>query len=168
MNDTRTTRQRIEREIERKQHEIQRLEDLLVTFPALGDLTVDVSFCGSYLDFDHLSHEDVIKVIKAVGGKWNKEPCDGKINYSTTIEGMRLRCWQGEPPPSCRIVEEEVVIPAQPERREMRRKLVCIEPKEETLHDEVLDGKDYCGAVSDCTCGKLGCPSRQPSTPEAA
>lgn len=34
----------------------------------------------------------------------------------------------------------------------------------------VLDGNDYCGAVSDCTCGKIGCPSRQPSpsTPEAA
>lgn len=122
-----TTKERVEAEIQRKEREIQRLRDMLTAFPKLSELDLDVSICGGYLDFDHLTHAQVITVIKAIGGKWDKEPQGDRVNYMTESGGIKLRCWQGEPPPSCRIVEEEVEIPAQPARKEVRRKLVCVD-----------------------------------------
>lgn len=97
------------------------------------------SYCGGTLDFDALPHEKVIQVIRKLGGKWSKSKNDvapGEIgqgiDYVTTIDGMRVRCWAGQPPPSCRWVEIEEVIPAQvipakviPEQRRVVKKLIC-------------------------------------------
>ncbi len=107
----------------------------------------DANFCGSGLDFDWLSHAEVIKVIRALGGRWNKSlnqhaaPPNGarekgqSIDYNGTLDGMPVRCYAGEPPPSCRIVEVEEVIPAHtlpavperhiPEVRKKVRKMIC-------------------------------------------
>lgn len=128
MNENKTTKERVEEQIARKEREITRLRELLEQFPRLGDLQYDISPWGSTMDFDNLKHPEIIKVISVLGGKWKKEPGDnGRVNYEATINGQRFRCWQGEPPPSCRIIEEEVIVPAQPERRETRRKLVCVD-----------------------------------------
>jgi hypothetical protein len=82
-------------------------------------------------DFENLKHPDVIRIISAFPGKWKKEPAgDARVNYSTTFDGMQIRCYRGEPPANCKIVYEEVEIPA---RKERRAKLVCreVEPKVE-------------------------------------
>lgn len=87
---------------------------------------------GDQIDFDKLTHKEVIQVIKALGGKWKKEvnaQLKETVDYTQDIDGMRVRCWQGQPPPSCRIVEVEEVIPAHtvqvPEQKRVIRKMVC-------------------------------------------
>lgn len=82
------------------------------------------------LDYDNLSHEDVMRVIKAVGGKWDKaisQAGGNRIDYTTEVDGYQLRCWAGKPPETCKLVEKTRVIPAQPEREEKYFELVCKE-----------------------------------------
>lgn len=83
------------------------------------------SICGGRLDFDHLEHAEVIKVVRALGGRWVKKRNDlstangveARVDYDSKIDGVDVKCWAGKPPPSCRLVEieedvPEVVIPA--------------------------------------------------------
>lgn len=83
------------------------------------------------IDFDQLSHAEVIAVIKALGGTWRKEINSSKttIDYRATIDGQSVRCWSGQPPPSCKIVVVEEVVPAQPETKRKVAKLVCSDPE---------------------------------------
>lgn len=67
------------------------------------------------IDFDCLPHDQVIAVIKEFGGKWEKFVHGDKINYRATISGMKVRCWRGEPPPNCKVVEVEEFVPEIPE-----------------------------------------------------
>lgn len=82
-------------------------------------------------DFDNLTHDEVIKVIQTLGGKWDKKQSasnSARIDYTATIDGILVRCYQGEPPPSCKLVEvEEDVpeVPAQPATKRKVLKLVC-------------------------------------------
>jgi hypothetical protein len=95
--------------------------------PKLAELEIEPTFCNEKIDFDHLPHSEVIKVIKAVGGKWLKTPsyeC-ARIDYETKVGDLTFRCWKGEPPPNCRLVTVKEVIPAQPEQIIERIKLVC-------------------------------------------
>lgn len=96
----------------------------------LEQLWLPCSFFDAIIDFDCLPHADVIKVIKLFGGKWKKEPGahDATVHYTTTYKGIELRCYSGSPPPNCKVVEVEELIPShyEPERRVKRRKLVCV------------------------------------------
>lgn len=101
----------------------------------LKNLPEGTIYGSSSLDFDGLSHPEIIKVVKGLGGKWKKEKTygkEGRVNYEQTIDGIMVRCWNGEPPPSCRLVEYEEVIPAHtvpehvvPEQRVKKFKMVC-------------------------------------------
>jgi hypothetical protein len=80
------------------------------------------------LDFDHLPHAKVISVVRSLGGKWKKTPTgDNRIHYTAEIDGMTVRCYAGEPPPSCKLVEVEVHVPAQviPAHTVKKMKMVC-------------------------------------------
>jgi hypothetical protein len=88
------------------------------------------SFCGDKLDFDNLPHAEVVKVIRALGGKWKKTPThasDNRIDYSAELGPMQVRCYSGEPPPSCRIIEVEELVPERVIPASVRkvRKMVC-------------------------------------------
>lgn len=91
------------------------------------------SMCGSVLDFDRLSHAETIKLIRKLGGKWQKDrntnatPGQTKIDYTSTVEGMRVRIWGGEPPPSCRMVEIEEDVPEKiiPAHKVKTWKMIC-------------------------------------------
>src|SRR5580692_5573396 len=99
--------------------------DLLTTLPD------GLVFGENRLDFDRLDHGKVIEVVKALGGEWKKKPTDGvdaRIDYEAEIDGMTVRCWAGEPPPSCRIVEVDEEVPAEPATVRKVKKLVCKEP----------------------------------------
>jgi len=89
----------------------------------------EVSLCNTKVDFDQLSHADVIRVVQALPGKWSKtlSTVSGRIDYTAQIDGMTIRCWAGEPPAACKIVEETVVVPAQPATTVTVRRLVCPE-----------------------------------------
>ncbi len=96
----------------------------LVDLPAFGASGID------QLDFDNLSHKQVIGVIRAMGGKWKKTPspnASNRINYETEIDGIAVRCWQGEPPPSCKLIEVEEHVPEQviPAHTVKRMKMSC-------------------------------------------
>ena len=76
------------------------------------------SFSGTstQVDFDNLSHGDAIKVIRAFGGKWGKKKNysdQTAVDYERTekVDGVTIRCWKSCPPPSCKIVEVDEVIP---------------------------------------------------------
>lgn len=116
-------------------YEIQRLHtrraNLVLIGPKADELNLEWSLCNEHLDFDQLPHSAVIRVLKHFGGDWDKTPApdSDKINYTRTepLHGFLIRCWCGEPPPSCRIIEEEVEVPEQivPAHTKTVRKLVC-------------------------------------------
>ena len=102
-------------------------------FPQLESFADCISFHydGNSLDFDWLSHERSIEVIKALGGKWNKQlnPGDAStIDYTTEIDGVKFRIYGGQPPPSCKVIEEVVVVPSHytPETTKVVRRLQCV------------------------------------------
>ena len=84
----------------------------LTALPELAKLTFDVSSTFSSIDFDCLSHVKVIEVIKVFGGKWTKEVSGFGITYTTTKNEIKIRCWQSEPPPNCKIVVQDEFVPA--------------------------------------------------------
>jgi len=82
------------------------------------------------VDFDYLTHEDVIRVIQAFPGKWEKRPGTDGIHYVLSADqngGTEVYCWNGAPPPSCKVIEEWVDVPAQPATRAKVKKIVCPE-----------------------------------------
>lgn len=95
------------------------------------------SMCGNSLDFDRLPHAEVIKVIRTVGGKWDKTPNNHMapsggelgqgIDYQRNVDGVQIRCYAGAPPPSCRIVEVEEHIPERiiPAHTIKVKKMIC-------------------------------------------
>ena len=88
-------------------------------------------FCGEYLDFDYLPHKRTIEVVRTIGGKWKKTVAsngdNNKIDYATELEGVKVRVYAGDPPPSCRIVEVEELVPelVVPAHVKKVRKMVC-------------------------------------------
>ena len=94
-------------------------------------LEVSWSQWSGFIDYDHLTREQTLDVIKAWGGTWQKEYGqsfeDGKINYIRKIDGMTVRIWSAPPPDSCQLIEEEIQIPEQviPAHTEKKMKLVC-------------------------------------------
>lgn len=84
---------------------------------------------GEQFDFDNLPHAEVIKVVRAVGGKWTKTPGGeaGQVHYETVVDGVKVRCYNGKAPPSCKVIEVEEHVPAQiiPASVRKVRKLVC-------------------------------------------
>lgn len=115
---------KLNQELEKVQRQINQVNELS---EKLDKINIDAYFqFESQIDLDNLSHEKVIEVIKAIGGKWTKTPADGaRIHYETEVSGVKFRCYSGEPPPNCKIVEVLETIPAQPERTVSVRKLVC-------------------------------------------
>lgn len=97
----------------------------------------ECSIYGDQIDFDRLPHKEVIAVVRTLGGKWQKSLNTAaadkpSVDYRTEIDGVTVRCWAGEPPPTCRFVEVEEIIPEQiipaqviPAKVKKVRKLVC-------------------------------------------
>jgi hypothetical protein len=91
---------------------------------------VGISTFMNFVDFDNPTRAQAVKLITHLKtGKWDKEPSsvEGKINYtnSTFVPGVTLRIYAAEPPHSCKVVEVDVEIPAQPARTVKQKKLVC-------------------------------------------
>lgn len=112
-------------EIQLLQNRLEWLQINQSMFKDCPDAPIDVM--DGRLDFNYLTHAQTMQVIKALGGKWDKEVLETKINYTREdeIDGKTIVCWQAEPPPSCRIVEVEEEVPAQPAGIRKVRKLEC-------------------------------------------
>lgn len=121
-----TTRQKLIAKIEEEIKLVNERLDYVKQVPGLDEIELDAVFWSNQIDFNELNHDDVIKVIKHIGGKWDKTPSDGgTINYETKVGDRKIRCWNGQPPPNCKIVEVIEEVPAQPARMVTRKKLVC-------------------------------------------
>lgn len=82
------------------------------------------------LDFDNPNRSQALALMKVFGGNWTKEVVNndsGTISYYQMIDGIRVRLWSAPPPPSCRVIEKQVLIPAQPEQWVAKRVLQCEE-----------------------------------------
>lgn len=114
---------RLKEQIANKNSHIKWLEKHRAKLESLPPASIN-DFIG-WLDFDNLSHELVMEVVKGFGGKWEKCVSFGsqdRIDYSTWFDGFRVRCYAGQPPPACKIVEVEELVPASVRKV---RKLVC-------------------------------------------
>lgn len=123
MNTKEKFKQQLENEIKVRQEMIATIDTL-----GLENTTQPATLFGTQIDFDNLSHDKVIEVIQAIGGKWDKSisaSASDRIDYKTVKNGITIRCYQGEPPPNCKIEDVLEVIPAQPERTVTVKKLVC-------------------------------------------
>jgi hypothetical protein len=75
-------------------------------------------------------------------GRWERSSSvvDGCIDYTgKTEDDLIIRLWGAAPPGSCRVVEEEIEVPA---RIEKRRRLICgdsdvVAPVEAVNSDEI-------------------------------
>ena len=85
---------------------------------------------SDYLDFNQLSREESLTVMKALkAGDWTKSANgydSATIDYNTEINGMKVRLWAAAPPDSCRVIEVEEEVPA---TKIVRRKLICSGPE---------------------------------------
>lgn len=89
---------------------------------ALVDAGIGLSRSKEGIDFDNPTREQVITIIKAIPGKWDKDvisgehSCDGHpiMNYCMNRDGIQFRMWNTGLPPTCKIVKR--VIPAQAEK----------------------------------------------------
>jgi len=82
------------------------------------------------IDFDNCDREQIVRVVKAFPGRWDKSPNPSqqtRIDYETEFDGVKIRLWQGEPPPSCKLVEEEIEVPETivPAHKVKRVRMVC-------------------------------------------
>jgi hypothetical protein len=127
MNTKNAIKTRLLKQIEQAQQEIKKLDEI-PGFEKIEIGDIGYFFTEKQFDFDHLKREQIIDVIKALGGTWEKTPSSegATINYSQTINGYFIRMWEGEPPPNCKIIEYLEEIPAQPARTVTKRKLQCV------------------------------------------
>lgn len=106
------------------------IESILMKLPA--SVVDKACIIGGQLDFDHLTREEVLQTIAALdAGRWEKSKNISEelaLDYKSEVDGVTVRLWAAAPPGTCRVVEEEVEIPATPARTIIQRKLVCHEP----------------------------------------
>ncbi len=83
------------------------------------------------IQFRKPTRDDTVTIMKAVGGKWDKSYYDASIGYVQIVDKIMLQIDSAPPPPSCKIITEQVLVPAQyvAEHYETRRRIQCTEPK---------------------------------------
>ena len=111
--------------VKRARNRIALLRRFAPQIKALGIVPSGYRNC---IDFDNLKHDQIVTALKLWPGKWNKEYTDtARITYTLKGDDFMVRCWNGEPPPNCKLVKEIITIPSRyvPEHTEERLKLVC-------------------------------------------
>jgi hypothetical protein len=99
---------------------------VLIRFPA--DVIARANICETDEDvvtIFNLTREQVVAAIRASGASWKKEinaAHSHRIDYLTEIDGVKIELWAAPPPPSCRIEEEVIDVPA---HQEIKRTIVC-------------------------------------------
>lgn len=82
-----------------------------------SELSPDVDFnpYGSTFWFTVSKREDV-QVLMKLAPRWSKNVWEGGIDYNATVDGVefKIRTQDGALPPTCRLVEQDVEIPAKP------------------------------------------------------
>lgn len=121
-----------EKLIAKQRQALIELQPKLEGFPKKLNLSLSGYSADSYaIDFDFPGRAETVELITFLkAGKWDKtlSSTEGKIDYiNKHLISMKLRIYAAEPPGSCKIIETEVEIPAQPARKVMRKTLQCTE-----------------------------------------
>lgn len=117
--------------------------------PWLTELGLEPHFSGITTVFYNPKREEVLTIIRNIGGKWDKRYKEASITYSGEMEGRTILLCDSQPPDSCRLVPTLKVIPAhwEEEKTEQGFKLECrkaddepaaeaeTEPVDEAPHD---------------------------------
>lgn len=103
-----------------------RCENIMERMPEDAIDGVHIHFSTGEMMIYGLDHDRAIACMSAIGaGKWKKKLCPGNsltIDYNTTVDGVDVEIYGTPPPASCKIVEEEIEVPA---RKEIKLTLVC-------------------------------------------
>jgi len=104
------------------------------------DDRVYINGYGGSFHIDLYTRED-LQLFMTLAPLWTKTTSGDLISYEATIYGVEfhLRAHEAALPDTCKLVEEEVDIPAQPARKEKRMVVKCNKPSEETQPDSTLD-----------------------------
>jgi len=104
--------------------------------------------CSSGINLQGATRDELMLFLKIFGGKWNKEVNSyypDKIDYSQNIQHpfipdsvVTIQATQAEPPPSCKIVEVEELVPASIRKV---RKMVCPEPTKDEAPEVIEEAK---------------------------
>jgi hypothetical protein len=104
---------------------------------AFPDKELTISYTG--IELSHATREELIAFLTAFGGDWDKKVADyypDKMTYEQEFSvgdlKYTIKASNVPPPPSCKIVEEEVVVP---EHKEMKKKIVCKEPAQDPVEE---------------------------------
>lgn len=113
------------------QRETERVTKLIVWLRANAEKIEAIGvlptlYGGGTIDFDNANREQVLAIIKAFPGKWEKSQNGTSMDYLNSNESNEfpIRIWKGALPPCCRIVKEEIDVPA---HKETRERIVCNE-----------------------------------------
>lgn len=83
--------------------------------------------------------EEMLVFLQCFGGDWKKEVATydtTKMNYVQEVDsGLTLQVTYCEPPPNCKIVEEDVVIPATLEHTEKRKVIKCTSDEKDITNE---------------------------------
>lgn len=79
-----------------------------------------------------VDNRDDLQVLLELAPKWEKSHGSASINYTADVEDayFNISATDGALPDTCKLVEKDVIIPAQPERIEKRMVVECVQPSE--------------------------------------
>lgn len=131
----------VDQKIEWMTKERDRITEHLEWLKANRDLLNRIGLAPSrffeYIDFNNPTRTQILEIIKAFPGTWRKSLNDShkeRMDYvrEEPAGNIVFRIWAGELPPSCKLVEEWVDVPAQPATRMLRKVVKCPEPLPKT------------------------------------
>lgn len=100
--------------------------------------SVQISPYGGSLWITVNNREDLMAALSISNGEqWRKDSSDAAITYHWDNVGYPVSIYAQNDaiPPTCKVIEVDEVIPAQPERIVKRKKIQCNEPAEEPTQD---------------------------------
>lgn len=114
----------IREKIQRQTRNADACESILAKLPRIIRSKAVINEEG--MDFFQCSHDDAIEAMRCMGlGRWEKSinaSYPERIDYTINSNGILIIIWGAQPPGTCRIVEEEIEVPA---TKVIKRRLIC-------------------------------------------
>lgn len=112
---------------------------MLMAIPTTLPNDLEINAYGGAFWITVKRRED-IQTLMQLAPRWSKSPRDDGIDYDATVDGVtfKLRAMDAALPPTCRVVEREVEVPAEPAKpaRMVKRMMVECASVSETVSPE--------------------------------
>lgn len=134
-------RSEITQSLENYTDQIKVLQKNALILAPIADLDCVISH-GTSLWIWVKTREDLQRVL-SIASKWDKQYDETTINYVTQIDDIHVKVLAQDSaiPPTCRLEEVEVVVPAQPERTVKKKVIKCVfaeQPAQESCVDTAI------------------------------